>query len=1018
MAEPIAELMGKLRGEVYADPLSRSLYATDASIYQIEPLGVVVPKDAQDVAEVLRFARRHRVPIVPRGGGTSLAGQAIGRAIQLDFSKYMRQVIEVDPTEGWAWVEPGLVLDHFNAALQPYGLKFAPDVSPSNRATIGGMIGNNSAGMYSLVYGKTIDHVIELKVMLSDGSVTTFSPLTPEQLRQKLTLDSLEGRAYRTVRRLGREHADEIARRYPKILRRVGGYNLDAFVPNDEREVPNEATAIDAPYRLSFSAHRSAFADSRFNLSNIIVGSEGTLAVVLAAKVRLVPRPKFTAIDVVHFPTLDAALDAVVPCLECNPAAVELMDDILLDLARRSPKYANYLAAFLQGTPQAVLQVEFFGDTLEAVTDQLDRLEQHLRRHNRDIAFTRAVTASEKQPILQVRKAGMPLLMAMSPDRKPETFVEDTAVAPEKLGDYIRRFRAIVRAHGTEVAFYGHASVGLMHARPLLNLKAAEDVVRLRAIAEAIKDLVIEFGGALSGEHGDGLARSEFNRELFGPTLYGAFQEIKRTFDPHGLLNPGKIVDAPPMDTNLRYGPGYRVALPFQTYFRFRASGGFAGAVELCNGNALCRKTTSGTMCPSYMVTRDEEHSTRGRANALRMAISGALPPSELTSERMREVMDLCIECKGCTGECPSRVNMTRLKAEWLAHYYAVHGTPLRARLFGHINLVNRVGSALAPFSNWALGLPGFGLLGEKLLGISRHRRLPRFAREPFHIWFRRRQLQTADHTSRPSIPNLQSALTVVLFPDTFTNYTEPEIGRAAVRLLEAAGYEVLVPRRLVCCGRPLISKGLLGRARDLARQQLEWLAPYAEAGLPIVGLEPSCILTFRDEYPDLLDDPRADALARQSWLIDEFLAAELGAGRATLAFQPPADDRRRPAPAAAPDRDRSSGAGREYLFHGHCHQKALVGSAPALALLRRIPHAQVREVDSGCCGMAGSFGYEAEHYAISQAIGERVLFPAVRALPPQAEVVAMGTSCRHQIADATGRRARHLVEVLADALP
>jgi FAD/FMN-containing dehydrogenase/Fe-S oxidoreductase len=1016
MAEPmLAELMGQLRGEVYADPLSRSLYATDASIYQIAPLGVVVPKDAQDIAAVLRFARRHRVPVLPRGGGTSLAGQAVGRAIQLDFSKYMRQVIEINPAEGWAWVEPGLVLDQFNAALQPYGLKFAPDVSPSNRATIGGMIGNNSAGMYSLVYGKTIDHVIELQVMLSDGSVTTFGPLTPEQLRQKLTLDSLEGRAYRTVRRLGREHADEIARRYPKILRRVGGYNLDAFVPHQHAAVSTQQPRDGLP--------AATCQPPTFNLSNIIVGSEGTLAIVLAAKVRLVPRPKFTAIDVVHFPTLDAALDAVVPCLECNPAAVELMDDILLDLARRSPKYAKYLAAFVQGTPQAVLQVEFFGDSLDAVTAQLDRLEHRLRGHSREVAFTRAVTASEKQPILQVRKAGMPLLMGMSPDRKPETFVEDSAVAPEKLGDYIRRFRAIVRAHGTEVAFYGHASVGLMHARPLLNLKAAEDVVKLRAIAEAIKDLVIEFGGALSGEHGDGLARSEFNRELFGPTLYGAFQEIKHTFDPHGLLNPGKIVDAPPMDTNLRYGPGYRVALSFQTYFRFRDSSGFAGAVELCNGNALCRKTISGTMCPSYMVTRDEEHSTRGRANALRMAISGALPPSALTSERMREVMDLCIECKGCTGECPSRVNMTRLKAEWLAHYYAVHGTPLRARLFGHINLVNRVGSALAPFSNWALGLPGFALLGEKLLGISRHRRLPRFAHEPFHVWFQHYQRQGAkgsrDHLPSPHLPVSRS---VVLFPDTFTNYTEPEIGRAAVRLLEAAGYDVLVPRRLVCCGRPLISKGLLGRARNLARQQLEWLVPYAEAGLPIVGLEPSCILTFRDEYPDLLDDPRAAALARQSWLIDEFLAAELDAGKARLAFRPPAADRRlaadHPAPGAESDRDRSSGTGREYLLHGHCHQKALVGSAPALALLRRIPHAQVREVDSGCCGMAGSFGYEAEHYAISQAIGERVLFPAVRALPPQAEIVAMGTSCRHQIADATGRRARHLVEVLADALP
>jgi FAD/FMN-containing dehydrogenase/Fe-S oxidoreductase len=993
------ELRAAVRGDVHTDELSRALYATDASIYQIAPRAVVLPIDQTDITALLRLVRRHRVPLLPRGGGTSLAGQTVGPAIQIDFSKHLNRVIEVNPAEGSAWVEPGIVLDELNAQLAPHGLIFAPDVSPSNRATVGGMIGNNSSGMYSIVYGKTIDHVLALRVVLSDGSVVTFGPLGPAELDEKLRLDTLEGRCYRAVRRLARAHAGEIAQRYPKVMRRVGGYNLDAFI--EEPQAQGAGT---------------------FNLSHLVVGSEGTLAIVLAAKLRLVPRPKHSAIGILAFATLDDALDAVVPCLECRPAAVELMDEILLDLTRRSREYAHYLASFVQGEPGGLLQVEFFGETPEAAAAELDRLERHVRErlHRPGVAtenteitegvpfqFSRCLTAEQKRAVLHVRKASLPLLMSLSPDRKPETFVEDSAVPPERLGAYIRRFRAICHDHGVQVAIYGHASVGLIHARPLLNLKDAGDVRTMRSIAEAIKDLVIAFGGALSGEHGDGLARSEFNRELFGDALYAAFGEIKHTFDPLGLLNPGKIVDAPPMDTHLRYGAGYRT-IPLQMHFRFADTGGMAGAAELCNGNGLCRKIGGGTMCPSYMVTRDEEHSTRGRANALRMVLSGALPAEALTGRRMHDVMDLCVECKGCTGECPSRVNMTRLKAEWLSRYYQEHGVPLRSRLFGNIRQLSELGSRLAPLSNLALRLPGLPWLQEYLLGISRHRRLPEFAAEPFQRWFSKRDVDAPDSTGIVRRP----ASTVVLFPDTFTNYNEPWIGRAAVQVLEAARYKVLLPRRAVCCGRPLISKGLLTQAKDLARAQLDWLAPYAAAGLPIVGLEPSCILTFRDEYPDLLDDPRAAALARNSFLIDEFLAGEVRAGRSSLDFR--AVDRQ----PVRDDSDRSSRvSSRTYLFHGHCHQKALSGTAHALELLRCIPGATVHEVDSGCCGMAGSFGYETEHFAISQKMGERALFPAVRALPPEGVVVAMGTSCRQQIRGGTGRRPRHLVEVLAEAL-
>ncbi len=970
-----AELRECVKGDVQTDAISRALYATDASIYQIEPLGVVLPKDEADVAAVVRLARLRRLPIVARGGGTSLAGQAVGRAIHLDFTRYMHRLLEVNVAEQWAWVEPGIILDQLNADLAPHNLKFAPDVSPSNRATIGGMIANNSSGMYSLVYGKTIDHVLELKVVLADGSITTFRPLDEAELHARMANTELEGRVYRTVARLAREHADEIAQRYPRVLRRVGGYNLDAFVPVVEHG--------ETRYGIMFGA-RSA--DRRFNMAHMIVGSEGTLALVAAARIRLVPRPKRTALAILEFDTLDAALDAVVPCLECQPAAVELMDDILLDLTRKSREYAQYLAMFVQGTPGALLQVEFFGDSQEEVQDRLAYLERHLRnQHHIDCTVTPVIDARQKSAVLAVRKAGLPLLQSLSPDLKPETFVEDSAVPPEKLNTYLRRFRDICHAHGVRVAFYGHASVGVIHARPLLNLKNADDVRTMRAIAEQIKDLVLEFGGALSGEHGDGMLRAEFNRELFGETLYEAFREIKHTFDPYDIFNPGKIVDAPPMDQHLRYGAHYH-PVRLHTHFRFSDTGGIVGAVELCNGNGLCRKLSGGTMCPSYMVTRDEEHSTRGRANALRMVFSGALPLDALTSTRMKEVMDLCLECKGCTGECPSRVNMTRLKSEWLSLYYEQHGIPLRSRLFGSIRAINETGSRLAPLVNRVLALPFLPVLQERLIGVSRHRSLPPFASQPFHRWFASRQAPV--DADRPS---------VVLFPDTFADYNDPHIARAAVRVLESAGYRVLLPTRRVCCGRPQISKGFLKEVKALAQRQLDALGPYAAAGIPIIGLEPSCILTFRDEYPDLLDDPRTATLAQMSFLFDEFLACEVRAGRVTLRF-----------------RDQ---APRRYLFHGHCHQKALIGSTHALTLLRMIPAADVREVDSGCCGMAGSFGYEAEHYAISYKIGDRALFPAVRALPADAEIVAMGTSCRQQIADGTGRRACHLAEALADAL-
>ena len=589
----------------------------------------------------------------------------------------------------------------------------------------------------------------------------------------------------------------------------------------------------------------------------------------------------------------------------------------------------------------------------------------------------------------------MALLLGMIGDRKPIAGIEDTAVAPERLAEFIRRVDGIVRSQGIQSAYYGHASVGCIHVRPILDLKREPEVERLRDVAEQVCDLVLEFGGAMSAEHGDGLARSCWNEKLFGPELYRTFREVKAAFDPQGIMNPGKIVNAPPMTANLRYGGKYK-ARQIATVFRFAREGGFDRAVEMCNGAAVCKKTLEGTMCPSYMVTLEEEHSTRGRANALRAAINGHLPAEALTSPRMYEVFDLCLECKGCKAECPSNVDMAKLKYEFLAQYYAANGTPLRARLFANIETLNKLGCACAPLSNWVANSAPARWILDRLLGIHPNRRLPPFARETFTRWFARRNGRRSVRHAAGTAPGSGGRGQVVLFNDTYMTYNYPELGKAAVKVLEAAGFEVILADKK-CCGRPMISKGLLQQARENAAYNVDRLAPYAERGIPIVGLEPSCILTFRDEYPDLLDDSRTERLAKGTFLIEEFLLGLHEQGQLRLPLR--------------------SGA-TSVLLHGHCHQKALAGSSPSLQVLRLLPGARVEEVDSGCCGMAGSFGYEKEHYEMSLAIGGRRLFPAIEAKGPEWEVVAAGVSCRQQIAHGTGRRAKHLIEVLADALP
>ncbi|TMC57101.1 MAG: FAD-binding protein, partial [Chloroflexi bacterium] len=701
MANLVDELRQRIQGEVRFDQIARALYATDASIYEIEPVGVVIPNSADDMQAVIELANQYKTPALVRGGGTSLSGQAVGEAILMDCSKYLNQILEVNPEERWVRVQAGVVLDHLNKHLEPHGLWFGPDVSPSSRATLGGMMGNNSAGMRSIIYGKTIDHVISQDVILSDGTRARFEAHDEHEFESKCRLETLEGNIYREVERIASANRAEVEARFPKVLRRVGGYNLDAW-------------------------HQ----DGRRNLAHIAIGSEGTLVAVTEAKLRLVPRPKFTALTVVHYDDIFAALDSLVAIIECGPTSVELIDRLVLDMTRQSAEFGRRLT-FVEGDPGALLIVEFFGGSDDELRAQQDRLETRLRRGGYGRTFVHLRDKGSIANCMTIRKQGQGLLNAIKGDERPIAFVEDTAVSVHKVADYIRHFAQIIADNGTSGAFYAHASVGLLHVRPLINLKSRDGVARMRNIAEQVSDLVLEYGGSYSGEHGDGLARSCFNEKMFGPQLYQAFRELKSAFDPRKLMNPGKIVDAPSMTENLRYGPDYRVS-EFKTVFDYAKEGGsYARAIEACNGMGECRKLGEGTMCPSFHATRDEMHSTRGRANALRLWMSGHVKSGALADEQAYQVLDLCLECKACKSECSSGVDMAKYKYEFLHQYHQRHGTPLRARLFANINPLSQVGSWFAPLSNWSLILPPTKWALAKL-GIAPQRNLPPFVRRTF----------------------------------------------------------------------------------------------------------------------------------------------------------------------------------------------------------------------------------------------------------------------------------------------
>lgn len=926
------ELEAAIEGEVRFDKITRALYSTDASVYLIEPRGVVVAKNRDDIVRAVAICRRHACPVTLRGGGTSQAGQAIGEGVQIDISKHYNRVLEVNAEEQWARVEPGIVLDELNAHLAPLGMRFAPDISTASRATIGGMMANNSAGARSVLYGKTIDHVLEQTVLLSDGSIVEFKDVPRGKLPMGATL---EAACYETVVRLAAQHAAEIEQRYPKVLRRVGGYNLDEFT--------DSAKPV--------------------NLAKMMVGSEGTLGVVLEAKLRLVPLPKAKAVMVIEFADLLESLAATPVILAHKPSAVEVMDRAILSKTSQNIALEGLKRTFIKGEPASTLCVEFYDERKQNLPARLKALEEDLRARGLGYAY-HSETGPEQQKIWSLREAALGLSMAMKEDAKSISFVEDTAVAPEKLRDFIERFLAIIEKHGTTAGIYAHASVGCLHVRPVVNMKTEEGVRKFEAIASDVADLVLTFGGALSGEHGDGYVRSPFMKKMFGPVLYEAFREIKRTFDPENLLNPGKIVDSPPLTANLRFGAGYQTPNPF-AFFDYSEFGGMGGAVEMCSGVGACRKKLSGTMCPSYMATRDEAHSTRGRANVLRLAMLGKLGESGLGDAGVHEVLDLCLECRACKAECPVGVDMARFKSEFLADYYSRHGTPLKAKALGNVHKLAQWGSRFAPVSNWLAASAPAKWANERLLGIDPRRALPEWKPSFLH------SMLTVNNPS------------VTLFADTFTNYYDPDIGVAAVRVLERAGHAVALVRP-ACCGRPLISQGLLKQAREQLERLVEGLYPSARRGQKILFLEPSCLSVLKEDAPSLLRGYRqeeAREVAGACILWEEF-AAGLDL---PLSPGPP-----------------------KILLHGHCHQKSMGMLGATQALLQKIPSSSVVDLDAGCCGMAGSFGYGKDHYEVSLAIAGRKLLPAVNAMKSGEVLVAPGTSCRHQVADLGRRKALH----------
>ncbi|MEX0770994.1 MAG: FAD-linked oxidase C-terminal domain-containing protein [Balneolaceae bacterium] len=953
--------------DIHIDSLTRRLYANDASMYEELPRGVSYPGSLEDIRDLVLASIDQGFSITARGGGTSLAGQATGNGVVMDVSRHMTRIQEIDPVRQIAWVQPGVIRDSLNRKALDEGLQFGPDTSTTNRCMIGGMIGNNSCGSFSIKYRTTREHTLEIEAVLSDGSVAVFRPLTDVELEEKCRKEDLEGKIYRGMIKLLQENKEEIRESYPhpEIIRRNTGYALDRLC---------EMSPITSGGRP-------------FNLAELLCGSEGTLAMTASAKLNLVPLPEHKILVIPQFGNLRDALKAAVTAVGFQPSAVELVDDIILNATKGNLEQKKN-RFFLEGDPKSLLIIQLEGDDLSKLNTKAEKLVGHLQKESLGYSHPVVTEDDKMQRVWELRKAGLGLLMGLGADSRSPTFVEDTAVRVQDLPAYVDDFQKILDKYNTKCVFYAHASVGELHLRPVIDISNPEGLQKMKRMADEVAGLVKRYRGSLSGEHGDGRARSPFIEKVLGSNMIPLLRQVKELWDPDYRFNPGKILDPKPMDSDLRFLPGYKTA-DVETAFHWRKENGFGHALEQCNGAGVCRKRaeSGGTMCPSYHATLEEKDTTRGRANLFRQ-IFISRQQEAFTSEEIREGLELCLSCKACKSECPANVDMARMKAEFLHGWHQNHGLSLADRFFGEPEKLYGWASAFAPITNYFARNRFIRHLLQEMMGMDARRTLPAFAGQTFKKWFKKNR----SHYQR----NRKNK--VVLLVDIFTDYHDPHIARAACKVFDRLGYDVIVPA-LQATGRPQISRGLLGRAKEICHRNLEHLYPFVNTGIPIVGLEPSEILTLRDEYLDLCEDDKlhqAKRVSENTFQFEEFIVQILG---------------------EAPEfSDYFNSSGQHVLVHGHCHAKALVGNDPIMDMLEKCGF-QPRDLKTGCCGMAGSFGYQKEKYEVSMEIGELILFPALRKEPENGLICAPGFSCRHQISDGTGREALHPAEILENIL-
>ncbi len=1016
MKDKLSALKNQLDGLIYFedsgfDNSIRIVYSTDASVYQEKPLAVVLPATKKDISALIRFAKENQLTLIPRAAGTSLAGQVVGNGIVVDISAGWDKIIELNTAEKWILVQPGIIRDDLNKYLQPYGLMFGPETSTASRAMVGGMVGNNSCGLHSIVWGSARDHLLEATVLLSDGSEVLFKDLTLQEFQQKLDSDSdnagtnLEREIYRKINGIleKQENRDLITRSFPKktVVRRNTGYALDSLIDATPFKVASSPNSGNTG-----ASTETADISKPFNFCKLLAGSEGTLCFFTALKIQLIDLPpKHNALLCLHFHSIRECLVANVVVMQAKPAASELTDKRILDFTKGHPVYsANRF--FIEGDPEAILMVEFFADDPDELTAKTGKLILDLQSRGLGYAWP-VLSGDEAKLAWDIRKAGLGLLRNLPGDTQPVNLIEDCAVSVEDLPDYADDVAALLKRHGLSASYYAHAGAGELHIEPMINLKQEEGRSLFRQVLAETVQLVKKYNGSLSGEHGDGRLRGEFIPTLMGAPVYDLFRQVKYIFDPSNIFNSGKIVDTPAMDANLRYQPTPKVTGPSgtpaitspATIFSFSKQESILRLAEKCSGSGDCRKThlSGGTMCPSYMATRQEKDTTRARANILRHYLTNTDEPNPFDHHEIKAVMDLCLSCKGCKTECPSAVDVAKMKAEFLQHYYDANGTPFRTRMIGNFTRINRLASLAPAVYNFFLQNKTTASILKNTLGFSTERSLPLLHKQTLRSWFR--QWQKTKPAPHPANEAAAPGKKIYLFADEFTNYNDVEMGQKAIQLLSALGYDVHIPDHDES-GRTYLSKGLLYSAKKIAIGNVKKLYPHVKDGTPLIGLEPSAILTLRDEYPDLVSEDlldQAKTLAGNSFYIDEFLAAEIKNQQITS--------------------NQFTTAEKQIHLHGHCHQKALSALSATVTALSLPANYKVELIPSGCCGMAGSFGYEKEHYSVSMNIGELVLFPAVRSAADSVTIAAPGTSCRHQIKDGTGKTALHPVEILWDAL-